>query len=234
MEIALIHNNRIVLGPMGFNVRYINSELEDLELNERISPQSYNDLPIHFSDGLTHLVSLHKKTPSYDSRYYKVGDFNVEILKENELPVEVILNYSIVDKSLDEVKNSRKQEIPSIRKRMEDRLVNIDVNGRQINVSTSREERILLSSKLSSTSDTFNYKFNGDWMQVTTDEIKFILGEIDKVVQNAFDWEFLKMEEINSCTTIDQVYSVNLNVLTDSQSLLADPEKLGLDPSQIV
>ena len=44
MEIALIHNNSLELGPMGFNVRMINSELEDLEVEERISPQSYTDL----------------------------------------------------------------------------------------------------------------------------------------------------------------------------------------------
>jgi len=37
MEIALIHNNSLELGPMGFNVKYINADLEDLEVEERIS-----------------------------------------------------------------------------------------------------------------------------------------------------------------------------------------------------
>ncbi len=38
MEIALIHNNSLELGPIGFNVKYINADLEDLEVEERISP----------------------------------------------------------------------------------------------------------------------------------------------------------------------------------------------------
>ncbi len=29
MEIALIHNNSLELGPIGFNVKYINADLED-------------------------------------------------------------------------------------------------------------------------------------------------------------------------------------------------------------
>ena len=58
MEIALIHNNSLILGPMGFNVRMINSDLDDLELEDRITTQSYTNIPIHFSDGLTHLLLI--------------------------------------------------------------------------------------------------------------------------------------------------------------------------------
>ena len=72
MEIALIHNNSLILGPMGFNVRMINSELEELEVEEIVTPQSHTNLPIHFSDNLTHLLPLERNTPAYDPKYYNL------------------------------------------------------------------------------------------------------------------------------------------------------------------
>jgi hypothetical protein len=109
MEIALIHNNSLELGPIGFNVKYINADLEDLEVEERISPQSYTDLPIHFSDGLTHLLPIEKVVPENDPKYHNVGNFTWEIIEEDGTPVKVRFTYPIVDKTLEEVKALRKK-----------------------------------------------------------------------------------------------------------------------------
>jgi len=82
MEFALVHNNQLILGPIRFNVRMINSELEDLELRDRISPKSYLHVPIHFSDGITHLLPIErvryspvvaKNKPELKNRPYILG-----------------------------------------------------------------------------------------------------------------------------------------------------------------
>lgn len=208
MEIALIHNNSLILGPMGFNVRMINSDLEELEVEERISPQSYENLPIHFSDGLTHLLPLEKQIPAHDPKYHNVGNFTWEIIEENNVPIKVVLTYSVTDKTLEEVKELRKQEVAPIRKQKENTTITLTVNNTEIQVSTSREERLLLASKITATPGPHNYKFLNTWSEITTEDLQYIVSEIDAVVQAEFDWELAKLQEIDACTTIDDVYSI--------------------------
>lgn len=208
MEIALINNNSLILGPMGFNVRYINSELEDLEVEERISPQSYTDLPIHFSDGETHLLPLEKVVPEHDPQYHNVGNFTWEIIKENDIPTKVVLNYPIIDKTLEEVKFNRTQEVAPYRREKENTIITVDLNGTLVEVSTSREERLLLASKLAATPGPHNFKFSNTWLEITTEQLQTIVSAIDVKVQEAFDWELAKLQEIDACVTIDDVYSV--------------------------
>ncbi len=215
MEIALIHNNSLELGPIGFNVKYINADLEDLEVEERISPQSYTDLPIHFSDGLTHLLPIEKVVPENDPKYHNVGNFTWEIIEEDGTPVKVRFTYPIVDKTLEEVKALRKQEVSPYRKEKENTIITLDVNGNSVQVSTSREERVLLASKLSAAPDSHNFKFLSGWLEVSTENLQYIVSEIDKVVQAAFDWELAKLQEIDACETIDEVYDVIVRELPE-------------------
>jgi hypothetical protein len=208
MEIALIHNNSLILGPMGYNVRMINSELEELEVEEIITPSSYTDLPIHFSDGLTHLLPLEKEVPSHDPKYHNVGNFAWEIVEENGVPTKVLLTYPITDKTLEEVKELRKQEVSPHRREKENTTTTFTVNNTAVEVSTSREERVLLASKLLAAPGPHNFKFQNTWLEITTEELQYILNQIDMKVQEAFDWELAKIQEIDACETIESVYDV--------------------------
>ena len=219
MEIALIHNNSLELGPMGFNVKYINADLEDLEVEERISPQSYTELPIHFSDGLTHLLPIEKVVPEHDPKYHNIGNLTWEIIKENDIPVKVVFTYPIVDKTLEEVKALRKQEVSPYRKEKENTIITLDVNGNSVQVSTSREERLLLASKITAAPGPHNYKFLNNWLEITTEHLQTIVSEIDAKVQEAFDWELAKLQEIDACETIDEVYDVIVRELPEEIQL---------------
>ena len=223
MEIALINNNSLILGPMGFNVRYINSELEDLEVEERISPQSYTDLPIHFSDNETHLVLIEKVVPENDTKYHNIGNFTWEIIKENDVPVKVLLTYPIIDKTLEEVKELRKQEVSPYRREKESTTISVNLNGTSVEVSTSREERLLLASKLAASPGPHNFKFSNTWLEITIEQLQTIVSEIDVKVQEAFDWELSKLQEIDACETIDSVYDVVIR---------EQPQRLGLEENE--
>lgn len=215
MEIALINKDSLILGPMGFNVRMINFDLEDLEIEDRITPQSYTDLPIHFSDNETHLVLIEKIIPEHDPKYHNVGNFTWEIIKENNTPTKVVLTYPIINKTLEEVKNIRKLEIAPCRREKENTTITVNLNGTQVEVSTSREERLLLASKLAASPGPHNYKFINTWLEVTTEQLQTIVSEIDVKVQEAFDWELAKLQEIDACTTIDEVYDVIVRELPE-------------------
>jgi hypothetical protein len=208
MEIALISNDSLILGPIGFNVRMINSELEGLELEERISTSSYTEVPIHFSDNSTHILPIEKLVQSYDSKYYDIGNLTWNIIKENEIPVKVVFEYPLISKSLEEIKEIRKQEVKLIRKQKQNTTINLTIGDTEIQVSTSIEERTSLSNKLSVADTPYNYKFNDVWVVITKLELQVILNSIDIVVQGAFDWEFNKTQEIDNCNTIEEVYNV--------------------------
>lgn len=214
MEIALVHNDSLILGPVKYNYRMINSELEDLELEDRIGPRSYLDIPIHFSDGVTHILPLEKDISSYNPRYHNIGDYTWEISKDNDIPVRVNVIYSIGEKTLEEVKELRKKEIGPLRKLKENEIISLNINGTEIQTSISREERSILTSKLSALSasadQNHNYKFKNTWMSVNEEIIRDIISQINNKVQEIFDWEYSKVCEIDSCNTIDEVYNVLL------------------------
>jgi hypothetical protein len=211
MEFALIHDNQLLLGPIGFNVRMINSDLEDLELDDRVTSQSYSQVPIHFSDGLTHLVPARKVVPDHDPKYHNVGSFNWQIVEdiEDDIVLEVIFNYPILDKSLEQIKNEYKLGVKPERQRKENTTVGVTVNGSAITVSTSRDNRLSLVSKLLSSDGPYNFKFdNGVWAEISKTDLQTILTEIDTVVQAAFDWELAKLAEIDACENGEAVYAV--------------------------
>jgi len=218
MEIALIHNYSLILGPIGLNVRMINSELEDLEVEERINSQSYTNLPIHFSDGITHLLPIESEIPQYDPKYYNLGNFTWEIIEENQIPSKVKLTYPLIERTLDEVKQLRKSEVSPIRRQKENTIITLNVNDTEIKVLTSREERVIISSKIISSTGLINYKFMNTWLEVTTEDLKFVISEIDKEIQKLFDWEFSKLQEIDACETIDEVYDVILQEQTGQEN----------------
>ena len=210
MEIALIDNNQLILGPFSYNMRMINSELEDLELSDVVGPQSYNDMPIHFSDGLTHLLPIEKNTEPFDSRYYNIGDFTWAIERQNGIPIKVLFTYPLIAKTLEEVKLEKKKDATLIRKQKESTIIEVTINGSQVEVSTNRDERQLLASKLSASPGLHNFKFRNTWLEITSQELQYVISEVDNYVQSVFDWEHSKHQEIDSCLTIDEVYNINL------------------------
>ena len=210
MELALIHNESLILGPIGYNIRMINSELEDLDVVERITSQSYTNIPIHFSDNLTHLVPIEHNMPPYNEKYQNVGNYTWRIIEENNIPIKVLLTYDIGDKTLEEVKNNRKKEILPIRKQKENIIITLTINETEIQIPTTREERILLTSKLLASPGPHNYKFFNTWLEITTEDLQTIISEIDSVVQQAYDWELGKIQEIDMCETIDEVYDISI------------------------
>jgi hypothetical protein len=204
MNYALVNGQELLLGPIGFNVRLINSELEDLEIDFKIGPQDYNNVPIYITESVKLLPAI-LVTPSYDDRFEELTSF-YQTIEENQ----VIFTQDKVDKPLERIKDERKSVVTEKRRSIENTVIEVDLNGEILKVSTSREERVFLATKLTSTTfDTYNFKFDdGVWKEITSNDLKFILNKIDEKVQEVFDWELSKIEEIDACITKEDVYNV--------------------------
>lgn len=207
---ALIHDSQLILGPVGYNYRMINSELEDLEIEYTVSPRDYENVPIHI-DEKTYYIPAVQIIPQYDPRFQSVGNFEWEIIKENDIPVRVEFTYPIIDKTLDQIKYEYKQQVAPIRKEKENIIIEVTINEDTVPVSTTREERLGYVSKLVASPGPHKFKFGENmWLDITTTELEYIISQIDLKVQEAFDWEYAKLQEIDSCTTGEEVYNVIL------------------------
>lgn len=223
---SLIHNYQLILGPIKWNYRLINGELEDLEVDGKVSPRDYENVPITF-DEVTYLIpAVEIISAPYDPRFQSLGNFTWEIIEENGVPLRVEYTYPVLDKTLDQIKAEYKALVAPIRWEKENQIITVTINNTEVEVSTSRDERDQFVSKLVScesvTEATHNYKFRNDvWVVIGCAEIHTILEEIDVVVQAAFDWEYSKYQEIDACTTGEEVYAV---ILRDPVTPVTEPE----------
>ena len=207
---ALIHNSQLILGPIQYNYRMINGELEELEIDARVTPRDYENIPIRFDD-FTFLVPVVQTIPEHDTRFQSVGNFAWEIIQENDIPVRVEMTYPISNKTLEQIKEEYKKQLPDIRRQKETQIIDVTINDTIVQVSTAREERVSFVSKLVSSPGPHNFKFeNNVWLQITTTELEYVISQIDAKVQEAFDWEYTKVQEIDACETGEDVYNVVL------------------------
>ena len=204
---ALVNGQELLLGPIGFNVRMINSELEDLELPERfrVSSSDYQNVPLSITDEVK-ILPTRNQHPEFDPKYeYLYGP--VHEIKADE----VVFNYWKADKTLDQIKAEHKVGVKPERQRRENTKVTVTVNDTEVTVSTDRENRLALASKLLLGAASYNFKFdNGVWAEVTKEDLQTIVTAIDAKVQEAYDWELAKLQEIDACETGEEVYAVEI------------------------
>ncbi len=200
---ALVNGQELILGPIGFNIKMINYELEELELPHRVRTTDYTQVPIHFTDEV-HILSARDETPEYDPRFETISQSSHMITD-----TEVIFSYIKTEKSLEQIKAERKVEVAPLRREKESTKISLNINDTPIEVSTNRENRLLFVSKMMTGEGPYNFKFDSEvWVEVTKENLQYIISQIDIKVQEAFDWEYSKLQEIDACETKEAVYEV--------------------------
>lgn len=122
-----------------------------------------------------------------------------------------VFTYPILEKSLEQIKNEYKVGVKPERQRRENLGVTVTINDQDITVSTSRENRMMLVTKLMGNDGPYNFKFdNNIWVEITKSDLESIIQQIDTYVQEQFDWELNKLAEIDACETKESVYDVEI------------------------
>lgn len=202
---ALVNGQELLLGPIAFNYRMINDELEELELDYRVTSQSYQSVPLSITKDVK-ILPAKQEDPEYDPRFEQLTNITYEIAE-----TEVIFRHEKLDKSLDQIKDEYKIAVKPERQRRENTTIKVTINDNEVSVSTSRETRLEFISKLLSNEGPYNFKFdNGIWAEITKADLESIISQIDLKVQEAFDWELAKLSEIDACETKEEVYEVEI------------------------
>lgn len=202
---ALVNGQELILGPIAFNYRMINDELEELEVDFRVTSNDHQSVPLSITEDIKILPARYEN-PEHDSRFEYLSNVTHEIAE-----TEVIFRHDKVSKSLEQIKDEYKASVKPERKNKENTTITLTLKDTEIAVSTSRESRVELMTKLLGNEGPYNFKFdNGVWLEITKADLESIISQIDTKVQEAFDWELAKLAEIDACVDSEAVYAVKI------------------------
>lgn len=202
---ALVNDKELILGPIQFNYRLINSALEeDLEVDYRVSPSDYLNVPIVITEKIK-ILNVSEDKPSYNSKYENLTAYKYEVLDD-----QVIFYYEKQQIDLSVIKQQYKNIISNERwKRENYGNIKFLLNDEEIQVLTNRENRTSLINKVAIGTSPYNFKFGDKWFQVTSENLRDILVQIDKKIQEDFDWELERIQEIDACSTTDELEQID-------------------------
>ena len=203
---ALVNGSFILLGPIGFNYRLINSTIkDDLNLDYNVGPLDYMNVPINFNDQLKILpvvnnIPHHNRKTEYPNMIrWEIGEDRLTYF------------YEILPIPLEKLKQRYKEKITNDRWHKENNgNITVTINDIEITVSTKRENRSQLASKIRamSTDVRKRFKFQNTWIELNSTEMQTIIDEIDDYVQEQFDWEYTKHNEIDACGDCEALLSM--------------------------
>ena len=227
MKYAIVHKENVVQTLTKFNTRMINSILkEELELDITVFLPDEDKIPWTINED-TKILPIVEIRPEYNSKIEELAGPNWEIYdpETNTRPefdkFVAIATYTVKPLLLEIAQANLKQQLSSERKLREIKIVKLTVQGQEVTVSTDRESRAVFATKLLSTGDeTVRWKFPELWMELSKADLEFILGEMDRVVQAAFDWEFSKLEEIESAQNHEQIDAIIMREVVEAPSNL--------------
>ena len=196
MLYALIQNNEIKVGPRQYHKGMFGRFLTENSIDFSL-PHSYDSSNEITINGTTKIVPVTEPLiPSYHPITEQLAGPTW-----NTAVTPVTGEYTVADVSIESVKNTLKALVAQLRYEKESEKIDIVVQGQTVSVSTARDDRHIWfqSSILLPEGSTQNFKFGSDvWLQLTKSDISSIVGSIMVHVQNAFNWESIKVAAIDA------------------------------------
>lgn len=210
---AIVHNDYVILTQPKWNSRmFTNVLLEDCEIDRKILLSDEANVPLIIDDN-TKIVKVSDVKPDYNSKIQWLEGPSYTIVDN-----VAVASYTVKDLDLDIAKANLKSVLPALRYDKENKTIEVTVGMQNFTVSTDRDTRAILASKLLSVAseDSFSWKFNEGWATTTKADLESIIVQINTIVQTAFDWELSKINEIDACLTLAEIDLVQLyDVVTE-------------------
>ena len=168
---ALVNGSFILLGPIGFNYRLINSTIkDDLNLDYNVGPLDYMNVPINFNDQLK-ILPVVNNIPHHNRKTEYANMIRWEIGEDR-----LTYFYEILPIPLDKLKQQYKEKITNERWHKENNgNITVTINDIEIKVATKRENRSQLASKISAMSADVRrrFKFQNTWIELKSDNVSY-------------------------------------------------------------
>lgn len=204
MQYLLTENKQTVLGPIFWRHRFIQSELDDLEINFTVPPIEPNSyLKITNSLEIFPIESISQ--PLYDPTYEQLSG-----------PTWTFTNnvangsYTVVQKDLSIVKSELKNLAASERYKKEIAGVDTIVQGQNVHVDTSRDGRNIFIQKyfMMADTDTVQWKFPSTWLTLTKADLGLVVAAGATHIESQFVWEQGIVNQIETATTVNELEAI--------------------------
>ena len=208
MEYLLVKDRtQVILGPLPWRARYIQSELNDLvEDGEKASAFTISPTEsgyVDCGDGYE-LIPVTFVPPEYDSVYqHLAGPFYT--YNGNE----AVGAYTVHDSDIDGVKAVLKNQASAERRRKQVLSTTVTVSGSELSIASDDAELQKYVSALASIGDaTISWKFGLNFIDLTAAGLQTIIDAIRGYVQTQFDWEKGIYESIDTASTVEELRAI--------------------------
>lgn len=210
MEYILVKDRQqVILGPMPWKARYIQSELNDLvDAEEKATAFTISQTEsgyVNCLDGYE-LIPVTFNAINYDPIYqYLEGPFYT--YEGNS----ALGTYSIHETDISLVKPTLKQIVKTERQRKQVLGTTLNINGTVVSLATDTDELANFVSLLASIGeDLVNWKFKEGFITLNKANVETIVAAIRSYIQTQFDWEKTTCEAIDAATELSTLKSITI------------------------
>ena len=204
MQYLLVENKETIhLGPLFWRHRFIQSELDDLEVEYAVSPVEPNAY-LKITDSLEIFPIESITQPSYDSTYEQlVGPLWA-------FTDVAIGTYTVTSRELNVVKSVLKGLTAAERYKKEVAGVSVTIQGQEVVVDTSRDGRNIFVQKyqMMADIDVVQWKFPTTWLTLSKAELGLAVAAGAAYVEAQFVWEQRIVNQIEAAVTVDELKAV--------------------------
>lgn len=215
---ALAHKGRVLAGPMPWNRGIFDGNLQKLKITKLLPRVAPEQLPLVI-DADTAIYEVEYQRPQHNEKiHYLEGPY------WQFTETKAIATYLVKDKPLDSIKGNLKQELSEERWKKEVAGITVTVQGKTVSVSTERGPRDIFLQRYSVMADeeVIDWKFAEGWVALTKADLGTIVTAILNHVQESFNWEHTKTQEIDAKTTAEEL---------DTVVIVEESEELGFRSS---
>ena len=205
MQYLLVENKQtILLGPIFWRHRFIQSELDDLDIDYTVPPVEPNAY-LKITDNLEVYPIADLLTPQYDSTFEQLAgpfwNFDNNVATGH---------YTVLPRDLEAIKNDLRSLAAAERYRKEVAGVQVTVQNTAVTVDTSRDGRNIFIQKytLMTDADSVQWKFPETWLTLTRSELGAVVAAGAAHVQSQFDWESTIVAQIAAANNVDDLRSI--------------------------
>lgn len=211
MKYLLVQNKTtVLLGPVEWRPRFIQSELNDLYDNgEKATAYTISPTEIGYidcNDGFE-IFPITNST----------GDTHDPIFEQLEGPFytyadnQATETYNILDADISSCKTKLKSKVTVLRRAKQVLGTTVTIGDITVNVGTDDTELQKYVAALAVINDdVINWKFNGEFVELNSTSLLHIIDTIRAYVQSQFDWEKSLYETIDAASDLTTLKAISV------------------------
>jgi hypothetical protein len=204
---AIIHKDKVIIGPKGWDRGFFSFRFQQLKINSATLPRMAPTNFPYIVDENTRIVPatvIYEETNTM-TQYHRGPIWEI---REDTATA----TYIAVDTPIEQAKSNFRNQAADERYKKEVAGTKTTVQDLEVSLDTSRDGRNIFIQKFSlmSDSDTANWKFPEGWLTLTKPELGLVVQAGAAHIQSAFDWEKSINDQIDAAETAEELLAIEI------------------------